>query len=195
MTANACTDSGRDKRNNCIVDIHRTRRFERYRKYEKIDKVVLKVALKDAESVKSCKFSRSWTPPCTILRIAAGPPVLVNVQLLDTDAELPAEDLFIGLPVLKLLVVDTKNLLAQKSHVLGGLDISEIAQGPIQNIGGNKSGFMNARLNDATDDPEKYLGDSSTRVDNYRTRGEDDHFPYKSLLNPLESAQHGEDEK
>lgn len=59
-------------------------------------------------------------PPVTIK--TAGSLALLNVEYLVADADFAAEDLFLGLPVLQNLVVDTKTLLEERGGLLDGSD-------------------------------------------------------------------------
>lgn len=110
MIASVRTDDGSDK---SIVSSKFAERavLNGIGKMTKIDKVSLQLALKDADRAQLFTFSQTWTPPPTVLRSAAGPLALVNVTFLVADANLAAEDLLIGLPVLRHLGVDSKALL------------------------------------------------------------------------------------
>lgn len=51
------------------------------------------MALKKGASAQKLFFSKTWTPSRIILRLSAGPLVLVNVMFLVSDAELAVEKL------------------------------------------------------------------------------------------------------
>lgn len=88
----------------------------------KMVQVAIHVSLKDGEKAQNSMFYGIWTPPRTILKFSAVPLTLINVSLLVADADLAAEDVLIGLPVLRHLGVDA-NLCSQKNRgVLDGAD-------------------------------------------------------------------------
>lgn len=89
MIANGRTDDGTDE---SIVFSKFAERsvLNGIGKMTKIDKVSLQVALKDAYCAQSFTFSRTWTPPRTVLRLTAGPLALVNVTFLVADANFAA---------------------------------------------------------------------------------------------------------
>lgn len=70
-------------------------------KFIKFAHVSLQVFLKDVVAAQKITFLRTWTPPCTVFRLAAGPLVLINVICVVSDATLAVEDILIGLPVLQ----------------------------------------------------------------------------------------------
>lgn len=184
MTANGRTDDGSDE---SIVSSRFAEKavLNGIGKMTKIDKVSLQVALKEDETAQSFTFSRRWTPPRTVLRLVAGPLALVNVTFLVADADLAVEDLLIGLPVLQHLGVDTKSLLENKRDVLNGTDCSTVKP---HITGGHVSRLMIARLNRMTNEDF----DARPRVNYYDVRDEEDPFPDKSLLDPVDSSQHDE---
>lgn len=69
-------------------------------KMTKIDSVKLQVALNNSSEAQSFTFSRTWTPPRTVLPLYTGTLALVNETFLVANDDLAAEDLLIGLPVL-----------------------------------------------------------------------------------------------
>lgn len=64
-----------------------------------INPVSLKVTLKTGEQAQLFQFSRSWTPPRTVLQLAAGQLALINVTYFVADDNITCENLLIGLPV------------------------------------------------------------------------------------------------
>lgn len=88
------------------------------------DKVFLPVAIQEGDTDHSFTFSRTCTLPRTTFRLAVGPLDHFNVTYYVGDAELSAEDFLLGLPVLKHLARDTKDLLEQKRDVLDGYEFS-----------------------------------------------------------------------
>lgn len=69
---------------------------------------------------------------------------MTNVTFLVADADLAAEELLIGLPLLRHLGANTKTLLERQREKLGGSDCSIIKRDV---RGGSKSWLMIARLN------------------------------------------------
>lgn len=163
-------------------------------KRSKIEEVTLQVALKEGDSAQLFTFSRSWTPPRTILRLAAGPLALVNVTYLVADDDLAVEDLLIGLPVLQHLGIDTKSLLESKRDVLDGIDCSSVRSSTGTTCGGHVSRLISSRLNRVVDpfDFNTPPDPSRPRVNFYSVQEEVDPFPDKSLLHPIDSAQQEE---
>lgn len=162
-------------------------------KMMKVEKVVFQVALKDGDATQSFSFSRTWTPPRTILRLAAGPLALVNATFYVADAELSAEYLLPGLPVLQHLGSDTKTLLEQKRVVLDGYDCSDVINDCTSSNNGQVSLLLTARLNRIDNDSDENANDiNRPHVNYYRNREEEDPFPDTSLLDPVDSAQHEE---
>lgn len=114
---------------------------------KKFEPIFLQVALKYGDAAQSSTFSGTGTPPQTILRLAAGPVLLVKVTFLVSDVELGVEDFLFGLPILEHLVVDTKTLLEDKRNFVDGYDCSDIGREPTACKGVHISGLMTARLN------------------------------------------------
>lgn len=88
--------------------------------------VKLNVALKTGQDPQSFSFSRSWTPPKTVLHLAAGNLTLVSVTFLIANDDPSCEDLLIGLPVLHHLQVDTRTLLENRFSSLDSTDCSQV---------------------------------------------------------------------
>lgn len=192
MTAHGRTDDGSDE---SIVSPKFAEQalLNGIGKLTKIDQVTLQVALKDGESAQEFSSSRTWTPPCTVLCLAAGPLALVNVTFLVANADLSAEELLIGLPVLQHLGINTKTLLEQKHDVIDGVDCSSIRNETAASRGGYVSRLMIARINRASNstvDSDKPLDDLRPRVNYFCVREEEDPFPDASLLDPIDSDQH-----
>lgn len=162
-------------------------------KIRKIKPVTLQVALKSETKAQSFTFSRTWTPPRTILKLSAGPLALLNVRYLVAESNLTAEDVLIGLPVLRHFGVDTKTLLEERRDLLDGSDCSNVEAGK----GGTVSRLMVARLhcvpNEAVSEDCSKEGDPTysrdSSVDYYRVREEEDPFPDPSVLDPLDIDQ------
>lgn len=164
-------------------------------KLTKIDPVFLQVALKQGDNAEKFTFSRTWTPPRTVLQLLVGPLALVNVTYLVADADLAAESLLIGLPVLQHLGVDTKTLLEERRDRLDGADCSAVKAATSGSGGGRVSRLMIARLNRVTNDsvePVIHPDDNRHHVDFFKVREEADPFPDASLLDPLDADQHDE---
>lgn len=161
-------------------------------KFKKIPPISLQVALKDGDDPQKFTFSRTWTPPRTVLLLSAGPLALVNVTFLVADADLSVEDLLIGLPVLQHLGVDTKTLLEERRDLLDGSDCSSIGAANTGTPGGQVSRLMIARLNRvpnshvSTDNPSV---DTRPRVNYFKVKEEEDPFPDSSLMDPVDSTQ------
>lgn len=84
----------------------------------------LQVALKDDDDVQWFTLSRTWTPPCIFLHLAIGSLALTNVIFLVADADLAAEKILVGLPVLRDLGGDSKTMLEHDRIGLHGSDCS-----------------------------------------------------------------------
>lgn len=125
-------------------------------KMTKFDKVCLQVALKNGSSAETF-FSPTWTPPCVVLKLISGPLALVNVTFLVVDADLFAEGLSIGLPVLQHLGVNTKTLLEQRRDALDGSDCSSVSKAISGENGGYVRRLMVARTN-RDEEPLEILG-------------------------------------
>ena len=95
---------------------------------KKIRPMKLQVALKDKQEAQAFTFSRSWTAPRTVLQLPTGPLALLNITYLVADDDLAEGDLLIGLPVLKVLGLDTKKLLEQRRNDLHGTECSQATQ-------------------------------------------------------------------
>ena len=68
------------------------------------------------------------------------------------DDELAADDMLIGLPVLRHLGIDRKTLLEEKRDVLDGADCSTIRSPPLSGRHGKISRLMIARLHQVKND-------------------------------------------
>lgn len=89
--------------------------------------MTLQFSLKNGTEASLYTFSRTWTPPCTTLRLATGPLALLKVCFLVADeGSLAVEDLLLGLPVLRHLGIDTKTLLEERREELQGMDCSTV---------------------------------------------------------------------
>lgn len=149
----------------------------------KIQSLSLQVALKEDDDAQSFTFSRAWTPPRIVLRLSTGPLALTNVKFLVADADLAAEDILIGLPVLRHLGVDTRTMLERDRKRLDGSDCSVVSP-PAK--GGSVSRLMIARHNLIIEEPVSAGAAEDTmrpRVDYFESKEEEDPFPDESLLN------------
>lgn len=95
----------------------------------KIVRARLQVALKDCNEAQILTWARIWTAPRIVLKLTAELHVLLNVEFLNADAELAAEDLLIGLPALRHLGVDTKTLLENRRDSLHVYDCASVKYG------------------------------------------------------------------
>lgn len=166
-------------------------------KIRKVNPVHIQVALKSGDDAQSFTFSRTWTIPRTVLQLASGQLALANVSFLVADDELACEELIIGLPVLRHLQVDTRTLLENNRSVLDGSDCSHVGNPTTRSRGGIVSRMMFARMNRVV--PEHTANEIAgqrkedrPRVNFYTARTEEDPFPDPSLLDPIDSDQHGE---
>lgn len=91
-------------------------------KFKAIAPVHIQVAIKSDSEPSTFTFSRIWQVPRLILELASGRLALRNISFLVADSELAAEDLLIGLPVLKHLGIDSKTLLERNRATLDGTD-------------------------------------------------------------------------
>lgn len=118
------------------------------------------VALKEDFDAKKFTFSGSWTAPRTMLKLSAGPLALLNVEYLVTDMELAAEDLLMGLPVLRHFGVDNETLLEDRRNLLSETDCSNAAP---NNQDGRVGRLMIARLKHFKRLPRRYIDKQLTR--------------------------------
>ena len=166
-----------------------------------IEPVTLSVALKAGETAQRFSFSRSWTPPRTVLHLSSGQLALVNVTYLVADGELTCEDLLIGLPVLQHLHVDTRTLLENNRAELDGSDCSNIGHRTMENRHGTVSRMMIARLNrtrevnSASSTENGEPSPERPRVNYYSARNEEDPLPDPSLIGLVDSDEQTDIEK
>lgn len=170
-------------------------------KIAKIEPLVLQVALMKGDKAQTFRFSRTWTPPRTVLRLSTGPLALTNLKFFVADDELAAEEILIGLPVLRHLGVDTKTMLERDRERLDGADCSALKS---SKNGGSVSRLMIARHNRIVNTPKEdeipgeqglsgsKLEDRRPRVDYFESKEEEDPFPDESLLDPIDVAQQDE---
>lgn len=118
-------------------------------KMAKIKPLSLQVALKEADDAQSFTFSGTGTPPRIVLRLSTGPLALNNVKFLVADVDLAAEDILIGLPVLRHLGVDTKTMLERDRKRLDETVCSVVVSPPA--TGGTVCRLMIARHNRVVD--------------------------------------------
>lgn len=146
ISANGRADDGADERivSARIADEAVTNGIGRIKK---IKPVTMQVSLKVGSDAEKFTFSRTWTPTRIVMKLAAGPLALLNVELLVADADLAAEDVLIGLPVLRHLGVDTKTLLEERRDLLNGMDCSSIPATEQKGLPGRVGRLMIARLN------------------------------------------------
>lgn len=92
-------------------------------------------------------FSSNWTPSGTVLKLSAGPLAPLNVVYLVTDDELNVEHLFLSVPVMCHLGVDTKTLLKELRKLSDGSDspLVRTSDQTWKNV--RASGHMIVRLN------------------------------------------------
>lgn len=88
-------------------------------KKNKIRVINLSTTLKICEKAQKSTLSRSWTCPCTVLILSSGRLALNNINLLVSG------DLFIGLPILRHLKINTMTLLEPKVTELDGTECRE----------------------------------------------------------------------
>lgn len=65
-------------------------------KIGKVKPITLLVALKTDTGTQSFTFSRTWTPPRTVLKLSAGPVALLIVNFLVADAILTSQGILFG---------------------------------------------------------------------------------------------------
>lgn len=87
MPVNCRTDDGSDK---FIVSPKFSERsvLNGIVKMTKINKLTLQVALNSTSEAQCITFSRTWTPPRTVLQLFTGPLALVSAKFLVADDEL-----------------------------------------------------------------------------------------------------------
>lgn len=104
----------------------------------KIQPVWLQVAIIIGADDEAFTFSRTWTLPRTVLKLSAGPLVLLCLKYHVADSDLAAEELFISLLVLQFLGIDTKTILEERRDLLDDSDRSTV----ITNERNGKSGCV-----------------------------------------------------
>lgn len=152
----------------------------------------LQVPLKRGQDDKAqtFTFSHTWTAPRTIMHLSSGQLALSNVKFLVSDDALVSEDLLIGLPVLEHLQVETRTLLERNRSALDGADCFEVASPMIDERSGTVSRMMISRLNRSVNTEESDERQSFVHFNSVRS--ERAPFPDPSLLDPIDSEQHGE---
>lgn len=128
----------------------------------------------------------------TVLRLAAGPLALVNVTFFVADIGLAAEDLLIGLPVLRHLGIGRETLAEQMRYVLNGADYSTVYATHASSGGGQVSRLMFGSVYHVSDldaDSDGLLDASLPHVNYFNFREEQNTFPDKSLLEQINSDQ------
>lgn len=153
--------------------------------------VSLKVALTKKSASAEFFFSRAWTVPSTILHLFPGRLALKIITFLvaDDDGVMVCEDLLFGLPVLRLLRVDTKTPLEANIHSLDGAECSLPDQQPTNM---SKLGrLMTVRLSRQCDDDKRPAADRP-RISYHQACAEEDPFPGPSLPDPMGVDQHAD---
>lgn len=164
-------------------------------KLSSIDPIALQVALKDGANAQKITFSHFCTPPRTVLRLAAGPLALGNMTVLVADADLAAENVFIGLSVFQHLGVDTKTLFEERRDLLDCANCFAIKAASAGIRGVQVSRLMITRVHRVSNDfvEDNHCKDySRARINYYNVNEEADPFPGASLLNWVNSDQHVE---
>lgn len=121
--------------------------FDGICKMRKISQVTLQAALKDESKARKFTFSRTQTAPRAMLQLDTGPFALLNVECLIFISNIAAEDLLLGIPVLRHLDVDSKTLLENSCDPLDESDCLSILKTEGKSEGGRVSRVMIARLN------------------------------------------------
>lgn len=123
--------------------------------------------------------------------MAAAPLALVNVTFLVADADLAAEELLSGHPVLQHLDFDTKTLFEEKRDMLDGIDCSAVPNSTAVSRSGYVSRLTVSHLNNlpSSDGIDKSDCDNRPRVNYYDIRQEEDPFPDPLLLDPVDTDQ------
>lgn len=162
-------------------------------KMEMIDKITLQVALKRVKILKAFHFLEAARPRL-VLRLTVGPMAFNSIQFPVADEELMAEDLVIGLPVLKQLGADTKTLFEKNRDTLDGRDCSAVWNITTNARDGHVSRMIISRQNSIFDHDEttKVSEDDQSfhsHVNCYTIRNEEDTSPVMNLLDPLDQDQ------
>lgn len=103
-------------------------------KMTKIAPISLQVALEAKSDTEKFVLSRTWTAQRAALKLSAHNLALVDVNYFAADANLAAQDLLIGSPVIRQLGVDAKNLLVKRQDLLDGTDCLALK---LKSYGGN----------------------------------------------------------
>lgn len=161
----------------------------------------LQIAMKEGEKAQFFPFARIWASPRTILSLSVEPPAFKNISILVADAALSEEDLLIGFTVLKHFEVETRTLLEQRSDDLDGDDCSDVQHRGMSD--GSAIGcLMIARQDGIVTKENGTIEDRSElqaegkrnryRMNYFDIIQDQDPFPKKSLLDPIDSDQHGD---
>lgn len=125
-------------------------------KYSKIEPCKIHVALKENNEARTFKFSKTLTMPRFVLFLTVAPLAFCNVTFLVPEDELAAEDVLLGLHLLKTLRIVIKKMLEEYHENLDGADCSDFQ--PNVSVGrmGKSGRVMIATLNHLHgDEPRK----------------------------------------
>lgn len=151
-----------------------------------------KVALIASDEAQSFCFSRTWTVLRTVLHLASRRLALRNLTYLIAHDDLACEDLFIGLPVLQHLKVDSKILLESNRASLDGTDCTLIphSTAPVRGVVSRLmiSGMSRLPGNGLRRDSAHFS--QRVHVNYFTVRTEEDPFPDPSVLDLFGTEQH-----
>lgn len=170
--------------------------------------VKVRVAIKSGDEAQQFTANRRWEVPRLLLKLAAGPLALLNVSFIVLDAQLAAEDLLIGLPVLKHLGIDSTTMLERNFERLHETDCSQV---DLTNASTSKIGriliarIQRMRTHDASDAADNQSMTTSAqapkqtttnqpphdrpRANYYDSRSAPDPFPNPNLLDLPDADQ------
>lgn len=119
---------------------------------KKVVSVKLQVALRDCNEAQTFTVHTSGEHPAWFLKLSAESLALLNVVFFVTDAEFSAENLFIGLPVLRQLGVGTKTLRENFRDLLGRAECPCVKNGSPPDKIGRVRRLMIVRLDGVSND-------------------------------------------
>lgn len=139
-------------------------------KLRKKSPLTVQVALKDGADAEIFTFPRAWAIPRTVLKLFTEPLALLHLEYLVSIRDLAAEDLLLGVLVLRYRGVDARTLFKQRRDLLDGPNCASISTSCNQKKSGHDSRLMIARLNNAVD--------RSAKLDNVTAYNRDDRSNY-----------------
>lgn len=176
----------------------------------------MRVVIKLGDQAQTFKATRRWEVPRIILKLNAGPLVLLNGSFVVINAQLAVEDLLLGPPVLKHLRINYQTILQWNHTCLNETDCNTIdtTAAPTSIIGRiliariRRVRTEAARTNEDNEPQEQHTATTSTgtkptngannttptpppRVNYYHTRNMPDPFQNPNLIDLPDAGQEG----